>query len=166
MTMPDEAVFADLGLDQAPDDPNEIPDGVYKAVVDNIKMYTHPNKEEGKNRFCIITYKIIDDEYPAVKDNTVDEWKSANKGDSTKQKAFLKSRFLSLGVPKPDVDAGRINFKSLFGLPVQIKVKSNNGFTNINDLKLLEGQKTWTDSGEGPTSNSVPAQPAAGSLDF
>lgn len=165
MTTPiqdDDAVFGDMGLSDAPDDPNSTPDGMYKAVVHEIKMFKHNGREAGKDRFCIITYRIIDPEYPALKDNTIDEWKSANKGDSSKQKAFLKSRFLGLGVSKEDVDAGRINFRSLVGLPVNITVKNKDGFTNVNKVVRTDGDAKW----EGSTTSQSTNQATAKELDF
>jgi hypothetical protein len=174
--MSEDAVFADLGLADAPDDPNDIPDGVFKAVVHEIKMFEHSQKKEGENKFCIITWRIVQDEPIVidgkkwvVKDATVDVWQSANKTDSSKKKSFLKKAFLDIGVPKEDVDAGRINFKALVGTPALITVKNKNGFTNVTKVVLAD-DKGWTPVNQGQTTGgattSASAQSAPGNLDF
>ena len=173
--MTEDAIFADLGLADAPDSPNDIPDGVFKAVVHEIKMFTHSGKDEGKNRFCIITWRIVEPEPIVIdgkswnlKDSTVDVWQSANKGDDTKKKSFLKKAFLDLGVSKEDVDAGRINFKSLYGTPAFITVKNNNGFTNVNKV-VLANDKDWSTTPTGVTNSpqsSTPGNAGSKELDF
>lgn len=171
-----EGLFGDLGLNNVSSNPNETPDGVYKAVVHEAKMFTHSEKKPGENKFFIITYKIVEPEpikvmvdgvekLIVVKDNTVDEWKSANPGDDSKKKSFLKQRIVSLGVPEDVVNKGQFQPRQIVGVPVLITVKNKDGYTNVKKVVLAD-DKSWEALPASGQPNTVSAGSAPGVPDI
>jgi len=125
-----ESLFGDLDLENAPDDPNAIPDGTYRAFLTDVKK--GPTKDNSKVGVTF-KFKISEGDYDG---SEVTEWKSANRDDDQKTKGYLKQRIISLGVP-----ADRINVVDpgdLIGKDCYITVKNRNGYTNVNKVTLAD----------------------------
>lgn len=147
MTDDDAGFFADLGLDEAPDNPNYVPDGKYHAYLFGLKPFKKQT-EEGTKRKLIFTYKIDDpnaDMRSSGRGNyngkKVDVWRDANKEDDPDIKAWLKRDLKALGVPESRMNS--LKFSDIQGERVLIKIKNNNGYTNVNAIERdSEGSKS------------------------
>jgi hypothetical protein len=123
------SLFGDLDLENAPDDPNAIPDDVYKAFLTDVKK--GPTQKNPEKVGVTFKYKISEGKYEG---REVTEWKSAMKDDDEQTKGYLKARLLSLGVPEDRL--GAVEADDLIGKEVRITVKNRNGYTNIQRCVL------------------------------
>jgi uncharacterized protein involved in high-affinity Fe2+ transport len=124
-----EGFLADLGLDEIDDDPNAFPDGTYNAYLTEAKVVALKDAAKGKR--LVLTYKIFDGDH---KGKTIEEWKGINKFDSARDKAWLKSRMLSLGVPEDKINS--ISPDDLTGIAVRITKKQNGQYRNVTNVVL------------------------------
>ena len=124
-----EGFLADLGLDEIDEDPNAFPDGTYNAYLTEAKVVNLKDSAKGKR--LVLTYKIADGPH---KGKTIDEWKSINAFDSARDKAFLKSRILSLGIPESRISSLDVN--DLVGTEVRITKKQNGQYRNVTNVVL------------------------------
>jgi hypothetical protein len=147
MTDNDAGFFADLGLDEAPDNPNYVPDGKYHAFLHGVKPFTKDVDGEKKKKL-IFSYKIDDPNAGAYNGKKVDVWRDANKDDEPDTKAWLKRDLKALGVPEGQMRG--LKFSDIQGERVLIKIKNNNGYTNVN---AIERDDTSTKTGTGTSSD-------------
>lgn len=131
MSDDDAGFFADLGLDEAPDNPNYVPDGKYHAYLFGVKPFTK-RTDEGDQKKLIFTYKIDDPNAGPYNGKKIDVWRDANKTDEPDKKAWLKRDLKTLGVPEGRIKG--LRFSDIIGERVLIKVKNNNGYTNVNAI--------------------------------
>jgi hypothetical protein len=136
--------FSDLGLDEAPDNPNYVPDGKYHAFLHSVKPFKKTTDGVEKKKL-IFSYKIDDPNANEYNGKKVDVWRDANSDDDPSTKAWLKRDLKELGVPEGRM-AG-LRFADIIGERVTIKVKNNGQYTNINEIK----RET-----EGGSANSEP----------
>lgn len=149
MTDDDAGFFADLGLEDAPDNPGYVPDGKYHAYVFGVKPFKKHDEEKGKDiKKLIFTYKIDDPNAGAFNGKKIDVWRDANKDDDPDVKAWLKRDLKTLGVAEGQMKG--LKFSDLQGTRVVIKVKNNGSYTNINAI-----EKDTEASGSG-SSNDQP----------
>ena len=127
--MTETGFLSDLGLDEIDDDPNKFPDGTYNAYLTESKVVALKDAAKGKR--LILTYKVFDG---AHKGKVIDEWKSINKFDDARSKAFLKQRLLSLGVPEEKI--ATISPEDLVGIAVRITKKQNGQYSNVTNVVL------------------------------
>jgi hypothetical protein len=88
-------------------------------------------KDAAKGKRLVLTYKIFDGDH---KGKTIEEWKGINKFDSARDKAWLKSRMLSLGVPEDKINS--ISPDDLTGIAVRITKKQNGQYRNVTNVVL------------------------------
>jgi hypothetical protein len=124
-------ILADLGLADVPDG---LPEAQYLGNVFNCKV--QPYKDVAKGRALIFTYKVNDPDNP-MHGETVDEWHSINSFDTPTKKRFLKARLLSLGIPENRMN--QFSPQDVIGLAVFFTVKKNGQYTNVTDVRLIEG---------------------------
>ena len=124
------SLFGDLDLESAPDDPNAIPDGTYRAFLTDLKK--GPTKD-GSKVGVTFKYKVSEGAYDG---HQVTEWKSANTSDDDTTKAWLKQRIIGLGVPADRMSS--VDPDDLIGKDVYITVKNRNGFANVNKVTLAD----------------------------
>jgi hypothetical protein len=148
MTDDEAGFFADLGLDDAPDNPNYIPDGKYHAFLFGLKPFKKQT-DEGEQKKLIFTYKIDDPNAGSYNGKKVDVWRDAMKDDEPDKKAWLKRDLKTLGVK--DGEMRGLKFSDIIGERVLIKIKNNNGFTNVNAIEK--------DTPSSSSSASKPSEP-------
>lgn len=124
--MSENSLFGDLALEGAPDDPFAIPDSTYRAYLTDVKK--GPTKDKSKVGVTF-RYKISEGDH---KDQEITEWKSANPGDDTRTKSFLKQRIIGLGVPADRISV--VDPSDLIGKEVFVTTKMRNGFTNVQNV--------------------------------
>lgn len=127
--MTEPGFLADLELDKVEDDPNAFPDGTYNAYLTEAKVVSLKDVAQGKR--LVLTYKIYDGDH---KGKAIDEWKSINKFDDARTKAFLKKRLLSLGVPEEKLAS--VQPSDLAGIAVRITKKQNGQYANVTNVVL------------------------------
>ena len=125
-----DGLFGDLNLEDAPDDPNAIPDNTYEAYLTDLKK--GPTKD-GSKVGVTFTYTISEG---ALDGRKVTEWKSANPTDDEATKGYLKQRILGLGVPADRIS--QVDPSDLIGKHVYITVKNRNGYANVNRATLID----------------------------
>lgn len=148
MTDDEAGFFADLGLDEAPDNPNYVPDGKYHAYLFGLKPFKKVDENGATKRKLIFTYKIDDPNADRYNGKKVDVWRDANKDDDPDTKAWLKRDLKQLGVPESKMNT--LKFSDIQGERVMIKIKNSNGYTNVNAIER---------DGEGIKSSSASSDP-------
>ena len=147
--MTEPGFLADLDLDNVDPDPKAFPDGTYNAYLTEAKVVALKDVAAGKR--LVLTYKLFDGPH---KGKTIDEWKSINKFDDARSKAFLKARLLSLGVPEEKISS--INPADLSGIAVRITKKTNGQYKNVTNVVL--GHSSYgTEQSPVATANPVAA---------
>jgi len=81
--------FSDLGLDDAPDNPNYVPDGKYHAFLFGVKPFKKNDNGVEKKKL-IFSYKIDDPNANEYNGKKIDVWREANADDDPGTKAWLK----------------------------------------------------------------------------
>lgn len=145
----DAGILADLDLANVPDG---LPAGQYLGNVYNCKV--QPYKDAAKGKALIFTYKVNDPDNP-MHGETVDEWQGINAFDTPTKKRFLKARLTSLGVPENRMSSFKPD--DVIGLAVFFTVKKNGQYTNISDVRLVEGgdvASPASSAGASPASSS------------
>lgn len=134
----------DLDLQNAPTDPNFLPEGKYPAFLYDLKI---KDIQKNNTRALIISYKISDlDSENQGKTKT--EFKTLPKmengvyadDDSKRNAAFLKQRLLSLGVPESELND--MKREDLLGTPVWITIKQVKEYYNISAVELRETESS------------------------
>lgn len=123
--------FGELDLENAPDDPNSIPDGTYRAFLTDIGK--KGTKNDPNKIGVTFKYKLSEGQYDGFE---VTEWKSANATDDDRTKSWLKQRLLGLGVPADRLSS--VDPSDLIGKEVYVTVKARNGYTNVNRVSLAD----------------------------
>lgn len=123
------SLFGELDLEDAPDDPNAIPDDTYKAFLVDVKQ--GPTQKDPQKIGTTFKFKISEGKYDG---REVTEWKSSMKDDDEQTKGYLKARLLSLGIPEDRLST--VEKDDLVGKEVRITVKNRNGYTNIQRCVL------------------------------
>lgn len=123
------SLFGELDLEDAPDDPNMIPDDSYKAFLTDVKK--GPTQKDPNKFGVTFKYRISEGAYEG---REVTEWKSANKTDDERTKGYLKQRLLNLGVPEDRL--GTVDADDLIGKEVRITTKKRGEYTNVVRVAL------------------------------
>lgn len=132
-------VFGDLDVNDIPDDPNYVPDGVWYAVVTEAK-YVFDKEDETLKKHLIITHAIQDEESD-YNNSQVQKWFRYQPNGRLTQKdaSYLKKHLIEgLGCTPDDLEALADDENlddTLTGKGVFLKIKNSSSgdrkFTNI-----------------------------------
>lgn len=144
--MSDFSIFGDLDVQAAADDPFAVSDGTYGATVTECSAGP-TNKGDKKGMTFIFTIDESDDS--AMIGRKYSEWLEIpvpadpkNLTPEEAQKASrLKSRLLSLGTPKDQINSAKTSDFLGIGVVIRIATTEKNGreYQNIKDLKVRDG---------------------------
>lgn len=117
------------------DDPDNFPDGTYKASVYECKVVNY--KDVSKGKAIVITYRITEGEH-AKKD--IQEWLAANAFNDARTRTRLKNRLVGLGVPSSRLNSlTTSDLEDLVGTPCFITKKQNGQYKNVTNVRLDDG---------------------------
>ena len=126
------SLFGDLDLENAPDDPNAIPDSTYRAFLTDISK--KGTQKDPHKIGVTFKYRISEGNYEG---REVTEWKSANPGDDERTKGYLKQRLINLGVPTDRLS--QVDPDDLIGKDVYVTVKNRGEYANVVRVTTANG---------------------------
>lgn len=119
---------SDLGLESVPD---ALPDATYSGYVVDLRVVNAKPPKTGRS--LVFTYRNDAPGTP-LDGERVDEFKSANPGDTTQQKRFLKQRLESLGIPESRMSS--LTKEDVVGKAVFFTMKTNGQYHNVSKVEL------------------------------
>lgn len=138
------ALFADLDLEDAADDPFAVAEGTWYATVTD--FYRKQPKDDTKRPGYLLEYTFDpaedeDDEQAEVEGDDISEWFTIPEpGDKSKearrQRSFLRRRMLSLGVPEAALSS--VTRDEIIGNQVVLTVTKNGDYTNVSKVTLRD----------------------------
>lgn len=123
----------DLDIENTEADPDALPDGKYPGWLFESKILT---KKDGSKTSLVLTYKVDKDFDPKFANRKAQEWFQLKPVPSEQQKAWLKRRLVSLGIPESKMN--EIEPDDLIGIAVTFGVKNSNGYKNVNFVELRD----------------------------
>lgn len=129
-----ESFFSDLGLEDAPLNPNYVPDGKYRGVCFKVRPFKK-NTDDGVRKKLIFTWKITDENTP-YKGRKIDIWRDADKNDPPERKAWLKRDLVNV-FHIEESELSQVTFDDLVGTEAYLTVKNNGDYTNINKIEPI-----------------------------
>jgi hypothetical protein len=138
------ALFADLDLEDAADDPFAVAEGTWYATVTD--FYRKQPKAEDKRPGFLLEYTFDpaedeEDEQSEVEGDDISEWFTIpepgdNSKDARRQRSFLRRRMLSLGVPEAALSS--VTREDLIDVKVVLTVSKNGEYTNVTKVTLRD----------------------------
>lgn len=140
------ALFEELDIAGAADDPYAIPDNTYAAVVTNLTVKDDKNGNKGMifeytlrgNGTAQDGFKVT--EYKRVPSST--DAQPLDEGEKDKALAYIKQRLASLGVPEARMNS--VDKDDLIGIECYVTTRTNqsngNSYVNIRNVSLTTNE--------------------------